>query len=190
LDDPQIEAQWFGGRYEIIEGVLTMMAPAYFAGGSALANLLFAIQRHLEQKGTPGRIAPDVDIIMAEARVVVADAVMMTPEDMYRQAEAVAKFMRSDPQCTRILVPPTLVIESVSPGHETHDTRTKRGWYAEFGVPNYWILDAFHRTLECLVLSAGGYQLDQFGTNVDVLRPKCFPGLGIDLKRLWGDIGS
>src|ERR1041384_7698718 len=113
LDDPQIKAQWFDGRYEIIEGVLTVIAPAYFAGGSALAKLLFAIQKHFDEKGIPGHIAPDVDIIMAEARVVVADAVMMTPEDMYRQAEAVSKFRRSDPQCTRILVPPTLVIESV-----------------------------------------------------------------------------
>ena len=35
LDDPQIERLWFSGRYEIVEGVLTSMPPAYLAGGSA-----------------------------------------------------------------------------------------------------------------------------------------------------------
>lgn len=32
LDDPEIERQWFEGRYEIVEGVLTKMPPAYFTG--------------------------------------------------------------------------------------------------------------------------------------------------------------
>ena len=33
LDDPAIEREWFRGRYEIVEGVLTKMPPAYFTGG-------------------------------------------------------------------------------------------------------------------------------------------------------------
>ncbi|HZL38562.1 MAG TPA: hypothetical protein VFC78_24855 [Tepidisphaeraceae bacterium] len=35
LDDPQIERQWEDGAYEIIEGVLTLMPAAYFAGSNA-----------------------------------------------------------------------------------------------------------------------------------------------------------
>src|SRR4029077_603034 len=92
---------------------------------------------------------------------------------------------RHDPDRTRLLVPPTLIIESVSPGHELHDERTKMRWYAEFGVPNYWIVDAFARTLKCFVLDQSAYRLDMSGTDQAEVNPSCFPGLGIPFGRLW-----
>lgn len=36
LDDPRIEGKWLRGSYEIVEGVLTRMPPAYFIGGESL----------------------------------------------------------------------------------------------------------------------------------------------------------
>ncbi|HWE04680.1 MAG TPA: hypothetical protein VG326_19900 [Tepidisphaeraceae bacterium] len=39
LDHPEIERQWVTGRYEIVEELLTKMAPAYFAGGNAAFRL-------------------------------------------------------------------------------------------------------------------------------------------------------
>jgi Uma2 family endonuclease len=77
-----------------------------------------------------------VDIIIDDTRVVVADAVWLTEDDQRKQEDATAKAGRKDSSRTRILIPPTLVIESISPGHERHDERTKLKWYAEFGVPN------------------------------------------------------
>lgn len=44
LDDPEIERQWFQGRYEIVEGVLTKIPPAYFAGGNVLFNVMHRIK--------------------------------------------------------------------------------------------------------------------------------------------------
>jgi len=57
LDDPQIERQWENAHYEIIEGVLTEMAPAYYDGGAALANLeqlILDFVRNTKLRGPPG----------------------------------------------------------------------------------------------------------------------------------------
>jgi Uma2 family endonuclease len=85
----------------------------------------------------------------------------------------------------RILIPPTLIIESVSPGHELHDRRTKKSWYAGFGVAHYWIVDAYARTLDCFRLDAGQYVLHAKGKDAQVLKRLPFPDLVIPLRELW-----
>ncbi|HET6251373.1 MAG TPA: hypothetical protein VFE47_27055 [Tepidisphaeraceae bacterium] len=70
LDDPRIERLWENGRYEIVDGVLTTMPPAYFIGGNAAFNVAFAVKLYLMQRNLPGRFAPEVDIVIDEPRVV------------------------------------------------------------------------------------------------------------------------
>ena len=175
------------GRYEIVEGVLTTMPAAYYTGGEAVENLIFIIKTYLKPRGIRGGFAGDVDIIIDEHRVVKADAVFLTREQKARQRQAAQSAGCRDVRRTRILVPPTLAIESISPGHEAHDERTKWRWYAEFGVPNYWLLNAFDQTLRCLVIDkqAGTYREDASGRDNDEVRPSMFPGLVIPLAEVW-----
>jgi Uma2 family endonuclease len=181
LDDPEIERQWFAGRYEIVEGVLTSMPPAYFDGGENLQRIIFCVMQHIGRKA--GGFAAEVDVVVDEDRVVRADAVFLTVAQKKRQ-KAAALAEGRNPKRTRILIPPTLIIESISPGHERHDEKTKRRWYAEFGVPNYWLLDPFKKTLKCLVLREGIYIDDAKGQGKEDVKPSMFPGLVLNL----GDI--
>ena len=82
-------------------------------------------------------------------------------------------------------VAPTLVIESMSIGHEDHDRETKRGWYAELKVPNYWLLNPYARSLECLVLVKDEYRRDAWGRENEQVCPSLFPGLTIPLADIW-----
>ena len=185
LDNPTIEREWFKGRYEIVEGVLAKMPPAYFTGGSALYELMTQVDKYLEQRGK-WRFATEVEVVVDEIRVPRADAVLLSAEDARKQRAAAKAAGRRDPRRALILVPPTLIIESVSPGHELHDRRTKRRWYAEFGVPNYWILDAFEQSLECLKLAKGSrYVRDTAGKAAQKIKPSCFPDLVLNLVELW-----
>ena len=187
LDDPEIERQWMRGRYEIVEGVLTTMPAAYFSGGNAAFNLIYLIKSHLREERLPGRFSTEVDIIIDEDRVARADAVMLLPKDEAAQRKAARAAKRRDVQRTRILVPPTLVIESISPGHERHDLRTKRRWYADFGVPNYWLLDAFAQSLKCLQIDAPDYRVQANGRADDKIEVPLLPGLVIPLATVWND---
>jgi Uma2 family endonuclease len=187
LDDPEIERLWSEGRYEIIDGVLATMAPARYAGGRGLSNLLFACKLFVRDKGLGGWFSVEADIILEESRVVVADLLYMSDEAAKKQERVARQAGKNDSKRTRILVPPTLVVESVSLGHEQHDRLTKLRWYAEFGVPNYWILDAFNRTLECRVLEGDSYRLEASGNKSGSVSPSLFPGLAISLPEIWQD---
>jgi Uma2 family endonuclease len=187
LDDPDIERQWEDSHYEIIEGVLTQMPPAYYDGGAALANLEQLILDFVRDTKLRGRFTHETDFILSSKRIVKPDSVFMTRQDELRQKRANAKLPKPKLIYGRLLLPPTLCIESISLGHETHDRETKRGWYAEFGVPNYWLLDAHQRTLEFLVLKGSSYRVDQAGQFKDVLKPSLFRGLVIRLADIWLD---
>jgi Uma2 family endonuclease len=185
LDDPAIEPLWESGSYEIIEGALVNMAPAYYDSTKALQRLVRTIQRHLEDQGQPADFAFEPDVILSRTRVVKPDAIWMSPADERKQKKLNRGKVRHGMQYGRLIVPPTLVIENISIGHESQDRVVKRRWYAEAGVANYWILDAFARSLECLALEGRVYRLDARGTGKDEVRPALLPGLVISLKDIW-----
>jgi Uma2 family endonuclease len=188
LNDPEIERQWFAGRYEIVEGVLTRIPAAYFDAGVALRRLVDLVKDYTVAAGLGDGLATGVDMVLGDRRVPVVDAVFLSPQDMEKQKQANARAgRRKRLKYGRILVPPTLVIESLSLGHEAHDRETKRVWYAEARIPNYWLLDAQQRSLECLALEGDDYRVDQSGRNDVEIRPSMFPGLVIPLGRLWAE---
>ena len=184
LNDPEIERLWEKGAYEIVEGVLAKMPPAYFDGSLALNRLRRIVERHLDQSRLPGDFTTEVDLVLAPKRVARVNLMFTTPADMKRQ-EADATPRRHNLRYGRLRVPPTLIVESLSPGHEDHDADTKRQWYAQARVPNYWLLDGYARSLECLVLEGDRYRTDQAGRNTDEVRPALFPGLVVPLASLW-----
>jgi Uma2 family endonuclease len=195
LDDPKIERQWEQGSYEIVEGVLARMPAAFFDGVLPLTRLQRLIIRHLDNKKLSGDFGFEVDFVVDRRRVAKPDMIFLTPTDLRLQAEARARGTRKSGtpadqarlRFGRFLVPPTLVVESISIGHEDHDQETKRRWYAEARVPYYWLLNAYQRSLECLVLKGKRYRVDQAGRDRDEIRPSAFPGLVIPLGELWDE---
>lgn len=185
LDDARVERHWHEGRFEIVEGVLTIMPAAYRDGTLPLSRLRRIAERHFDRVKLEGEFTNEDDFIVGRKRVARVDLMFMTPDDDRRQEVANAQRGKPRLRFGRVLVPPTLIVESLSLGHEEHDRETKRRWYAEAGVPNYWLLDAYQRTLECLVLEPGNYRIDQSGRAADELRPSAFPGLVIPLAELW-----
>ena len=185
LNDPQIRSLWDEGRYEIIDGVLTVMPPAYFRGGKVVDNLKFLLRSHFAAQNIRALFSGEVDIAVEPPLVVRADGVVVLGEELPR-FEAL-RF--DDPETTwedhPLTLPPTIVIESVSRGHEAHDRTKKRRWYAKFKIPNYWIVSGTGRTLQCLRLSGDRYEVDVSGKDDECIEPRAFPGLKIPLGQVW-----
>ena len=53
-----------------------------------------------------------------------------------------------------VVGPPDLVIEILSPTSAKRDRTVKKESYAEFGVPEYWIVDPFNLTIEQYILTS------------------------------------
>ena len=54
-------------------------------------------------------------------------------------------------------------------------------------MANYWLLDPFRRTLECLVLRDRTLHVDVAGREAEELRPSLFPGLVLRLGGIWSE---
>jgi Uma2 family endonuclease len=186
LDNPAVERLWDAGRHEISDGVLTAMPAARLDDGNAIVNLVFLLKAHTQAVNLDGKLSIETDVILAPMRVARVDAVYMTGAQLAAQAAANQFGKKRLGKYGRARVVPELIIENVSPGHEAHDRVTKRRWYQEARVPHYWLLDAYGRTLETLVLNASGeYQTEQLGRENDDVRPSLFPGLVIPLAKVW-----
>jgi Uma2 family endonuclease len=187
LDDPIVQAEWEAGNFQIIEGVLAIMPPAYWETSECLQRLVFHVQTYLKQRRQPTGFGYEVDVVVGDIRIPKADAVYMSRADKAKQRRANGPRTPKELKYGRVCVPPTLVIENISKGHESEDRVVKRAYYAEASIPNYWILDVYQRSLECLVLKRGKYVIDQLGRGKAAVTPACFPGLSIDLSKVWDD---
>jgi Uma2 family endonuclease len=78
-----------------------------------------------------------------------------------------------------------LVVEVVSPSSRRFDRVKKLNWYAQLGVPEYWIVDPQEQTLEHLVLREGAYVIAASLEGEEVFRPGSFEGMEISLAKLW-----
>src|SRR4051812_31093484 len=75
LLDPQIYSQWDEGRYEIVEGVLTVMPAASFHANKRVTRLTDQVKAHLGPGRARGEFGYEIDVALSDYRVVRVDAV-------------------------------------------------------------------------------------------------------------------
>jgi Uma2 family endonuclease len=80
---------------------------------------------------------------------------------------------------------PDLVVEIVSPSSQRYDRVKKLRWYAQLGIPEYWLVDPTARTLERLVMREGAYVIATSVADDETFSPETFEGLSIPLAELW-----
>ena len=124
-----------GNRHEIIDGV--HYVPPSPPGGhqDASRHIQFQLYRAIEERGL-GRVynAP-MDLQLSETDVVQPDLMVILSEHTHYVSPS------------RILGPPDLIIEIVSPASADRDRNLKRKLYQQRGVPEYWIVDLDSHTV-------------------------------------------
>jgi Uma2 family endonuclease len=160
--------------YEIVDGIL-FIAPRARPGHQIVRGHLTAELAGWSRTTGEGEVVPDVDLIVDERCTYIS------PDIMYFAGH---RFEEIDPN-EMIRVIPDLVIEVLSPSTDTYDLTTKRQLYAELGVAHYWIADASrHHIREC-VLSPNGKYAERVVAAPEAFEPALFPGLRIDLRRVF-----
>lgn len=136
-------------RRELLDGKIVMMAPAS-AGHTYAADGILSIFRHylkgrncipfgdglLVRLTDKDKFVPDV--------MVVCDRSKIKPNGVYGA--------------------PDLVAEVLSPSTAKNDRGYKKDVYEACGVPEYWIVDQPHKSIEVYLLHNGRYVLDNIYT--------------------------
>ena len=163
------------GTWELVDGVLEKMAEPSKEHQQLISVLYWLIRARLVA-AIPrlGLALPGITLALSQSRVAVPDLVYVRSE---RQHLWQGRIMTGAPD---------LVVEALSQDR-AKDLVRNRQWYAEAGIPEYWILDPVNDTLTVLELAGGQYiERATLGRN-DILTTPAIPGLSVPLAELFDD---
>ena len=162
---------------ELIDGELVEVEVPTWTHEDIVAMLIFFLTGWA-QAGHGGRaIASGYKVRISDRRGVMPDV------QFYRKGNTAG----SEQAQGLVHGRPDLVVEVISPSSLRHDRVTKLHWYAQIGVPEYWIVDGTSRTLEQLVLREGIYGIVSSLAEANTFAPSTFEGLEIPLAKLWDE---
>lgn len=113
-----------GNRYEIVDGLL-VVSPSPVPRHQIVVGHLFLALSPLARDGVRVFTAP-LDVELAADTVVEPDVLVVRPEHLTEK---------------RVVGPPLLAVEVLSPSTRQHDLLLKRERYQRAGVPHYWVVD-------------------------------------------------
>lgn len=166
LDD----GQW----YEIVRGVLLLMPRPIPGHQSCTLRIAHYLLIYCEMPGY-GRVYPDIDVYLSPK-----DLVLVSPDITVVRRENLAKVGEK-----KMVGAPDLAVEVTSPGTAKYDRTTKRELYAEYGVPEYWIVRPKERSVEVLTLENGAYRSAGIFRGKDRLPSRIVPELPVGVEQFF-----
>lgn len=159
-------------RYELIEGELLVSAAPNIEHQRKAGNLFRRLADHVEQHELG-------EVFIAPCDVVLDSTTVLEPDILF-----VSKARKSIVKPACIEGAPDLVIEILSDSSRLIDRFVKRDRYAEFGVPEYWLLDPFEPRIEVLRLEEKKYRVAGVFGKGETLESPTFPGFRLSLSSL------
>jgi len=162
-----------GKHYEIVNGVLYMSPSPSWHHQEIAFEIASYLRAYVRTAGLGGVFIPPLDVELAPNVVFQPDVVVLLKAGRKKLKER------------HIVGAPDLVVEVASPGTETRDRHDKLDAYARAGVPEYWIADPEARTVEVLVLEAGGYYSLGVYRGKITLPSRVVPGLPVQVEQFF-----
>ena len=159
-----------GKRYELVHGEV-FVTPAANTRHQDIVGWVFATLYDHVRRHRLGRVfvAP-YDVVLSQTDVVEPDVLFV--------ASAAADLITK----ANLQGPPTLAVEVLS--DPRHDRVRKRKLYAQFGVPEYWLVDPDGERVEVYRLAAGEYAVPTILEAGRALGTGLLPGLSLDVAEL------
>jgi Uma2 family endonuclease len=168
--DDYMELPEDGNQYEIVSGILELR-PSPSTSHQRLSHTI----DHLitdQCKNEYIIICAPIDVFFADNETRQPDIVMI-----HRSREEIVEERG-------IVGAPDLVVEIISPNSAKRDRLQKKEIYERSGVPEYWIVDPFNKTIEQYTLRKGSsvYQLENLYDQHDTVRSARIPCLTFSVE--------
>jgi Uma2 family endonuclease len=163
-----------GAPYELMRGEL-VLSPSPRSSHQIIIGQLFCVFQSVEKRGGGLSILSPMDVILS-------DDTILQPDLLY-----VSKIRRGIIG-ERVNGPPDVVVEVLSPRAERRDRVQKLALYAEYGVPEFWIVDQSAQWIEFLILKEGAYVVTQPAEG-RYQSPR-LPEVEIDLANFWKEVAE
>jgi Uma2 family endonuclease len=162
-------------RFELIEGEL-FVTPAPSLGHQDISGNLYALFRAMIFESGLGRVyyAP-VDVRLAERTIVQPDLIIVLAD---RQVQLAGP---------RVEGAPSLAVEIISKSTSQYDRQTKRGVYAQYEVPEYWLVDPLAQSITIYSDPHNGRYHTETEA-IDVAISATIPGLSADLAAVFANV--
>jgi Uma2 family endonuclease len=135
-----------GKLYEVVQGVLIMSPAPETAHQGVIAQIHHYLYQQIVLKRRGLALTSPIDVVLARKTTVQPDVLVILAEHMNRV----------EPK--RVVGPPDLAVEVVSPSSATYDRLVKYSVYEQAGVPEYWLVNIPEQTIEVFVLEDGSYR--------------------------------
>ena len=161
-------------RYELLDGELVMV-PAPSLGHQRVDIRLGALLHVFVNERNLGEVfSAPCDVVLSETDVVQPDLLFVSNERAHILFNS-----------ANIRGAPDLVIEILSPSTANRDRTRKRALYAQYGVPEYWLVDPDARTVTVLRLGAAGFTVvARYGAGQTLTSPT-LPGFTANVDNLF-----
>jgi Uma2 family endonuclease len=155
-------------RREFLEGELYVPPSPETYHQDISGELYFAIKTHLREHNLGRVFYAPLDVLLSE-RITQPDIVFVSND----QAEII--------QAKHIAGAPKWLIEIVSPTSHKRDFETKKHYYLENGVEEYWVVSLEGRVV--WVFTTDDIDGQVYGRGK--LSPRCLPDLSLELAKLF-----
>lgn len=163
-----------GCRFEILEGFL-VKEPSPSVHHQRVCRELVG-----QMKDFFDGFDPEGELFFAPLDVTLTTRNVLQPDILFVSGTR-REIMRQE----RIDGPCDLVVEIMSPANRRKDRLQKMEIYRRAGIPHYWLADPEESTLEAFTLKDQNYALIVAGGLGDTFTHPDFPGLNLDLARIF-----
>ena len=163
-----------GRRHELIEGDFYVTPSPGTLHQTVSRRLQQLLMQQLEDTGIAQVFNAPMDVLLDDTTCLQPDIVVVRSGrvDLIQEAN--------------IRGVPDLVVEILSPSHPGNDRFLKRGVYARFKIPEYWIVEPSNGFVTVLRSSEPGrYDLEARFDRASTLTSEEFPELAVPLPRVF-----
>lgn len=162
-----------GKRYEIVNGELFVSPVPPVLHQRVLGNLAATLWRHAREHRLGEVLIGPLDIVFTNATVFEPDIIFVSEARLHIIGDK------------NLSGPPDLVVEVLSESSSRLDREIKPKQYALHGVPEFWRIDPWVKTVEVFRLQEGNYELAACLIPGDEVTSPLFPGLCLPVSSLW-----